>query len=125
MQAKVLDVPLVVTDQERADEWADQLEDLLLEVGRIFPRADLRCRAAACVRGLLGPLSRKNGWQIAAHAGHATPDRQQKLLSEVVWDAEDLRDLVRDAVVTGLSADQAGEHAVFVVDETAALKKGT
>ena len=41
MQAKVLDVPPVVTDQERADEWADQLEDLLLEVGRIFPRADL------------------------------------------------------------------------------------
>ena len=59
MQAKVLDVPPVVTDQERADEWADQLEDLLLEVGRIFPRADLRRRAAACVRGLLGPLSRK------------------------------------------------------------------
>ena len=56
MQAKVLDVPPVVTGQERADEWADQLEDLLLEVGRIFPRADLRCRAAACVRGLLGPL---------------------------------------------------------------------
>jgi hypothetical protein len=38
MQAKVLDVPPVVTDQERADEWADQLEDHLLEVGRIFPR---------------------------------------------------------------------------------------
>ena len=59
MQAKVLDVPLVVTDQERADEWADQLEDLLLEVGRIFPRADLRCRAAAFTRaGRTGSLSR-------------------------------------------------------------------
>src|SRR2546429_5574920 len=81
MQAKVLDVPLVVTDQERADEWADQLEDLLLEVGRIFPRADLRCRAAACVRGLLGPLSRKNGWQIAEHAGDSRPDGQQHLLN--------------------------------------------
>ena len=69
MQAKVLDVPPAVTGQERADEWADQLEDLLLEVGRIFPRADLRCRAAACVRGLLGQLSRKNGWQYRTVAG--------------------------------------------------------
>ena len=63
MQAKVLDVPPVVTDQERADEWADQLEDLLLEVGRIFrgricgagrPRACVacsgRCRARTAGR---------------------------------------------------------------------------
>ncbi|MGP3916401.1 IS701 family transposase, partial [Nonomuraea sp. 10N515B] len=51
----MLDISPVVTDRERADEWADQLEDLLVEVGSIFPRADLRRRAAACVRGLLGP----------------------------------------------------------------------
>jgi hypothetical protein len=74
MQAPLLDIPLVVTDRERADEWADQLEDFLLEVGRVSPRADLRRRAAACVRGLLGPLSRKKGWQLAEHAGDARPD---------------------------------------------------
>src|SRR6516165_2769830 len=92
MQAEVLDVPPVVTGQERADEWADQLEDLLLEVGRIFPRADLRCRAAACVRGLLGPLSRKNGWQFAEHAGDSRPDGQQHLLNRACWDVDELRD---------------------------------
>jgi hypothetical protein len=62
MQAKLLDVPPDVTDLEWAEEVGDQLELLLLEVGGCFPRADLRRRAAACVRGLLAPLSRKNGW---------------------------------------------------------------
>ena len=52
MQAEVLDVLPVVTGRERADEWADQLEDLLLEVGRIFPREDLRRQAAYDLRKL-------------------------------------------------------------------------
>ena len=128
MQAKVLDVPLVVTDQERADEWADQLEDLLVEVGRIFPRADLRCRAAACVRGLLGPLSRKNGWQIAEHAGDSRPDGQQHLLNRACWDVDELRDVVRRYVIEGLDDDGAGPGpggaGVLVIDETGFAKKG-
>lgn len=128
MQAKVLDVPPVVTDQERADEWADQLEDLLLEVGRIFPRADLRCRAAACVRGLLGPLSRKNGWQIAEHAGDSRPDGQQHLLNRACWDVDELRDVVRRYVVEGLDDGGAGlapgGAGVLVIDETGFAKKG-
>ena len=73
MRAKLLDLPPVVTDQERAEDLGDRLEQLLLEAGEVFPRADLRHRAAACVRGLLGPLSRKNGWQISEHAGEASP----------------------------------------------------
>jgi SRSO17 transposase len=128
MQAKVLDVPPVVTDQERADEWADQLEDLLLEVGRIFPRADLRRRAAACVRGLLGPLSRKNGWQIAEHAGDSRPDGQQHLLNRACWDVDELRDVVRRYVVEGLDDGGAGpgpgSAGVLVIDETGFAKKG-
>ena len=122
------DVPPVVTDQERADEWADQLEDLLLEVGRIFPRADLRRRAAACVRGLLGPLSRKNGWQIAEHAGDSRPDGQQHLLNRACWDVDELRDVVRRYVVEGLDDDGAGlgpgGTGVLVIDETGFAKKG-
>jgi len=128
MQVKVLDVPPVVTGQERADEWADQLEDLLLEVGPIFPRADLRCRAAACVRGLLGPLSRKNGWQIAEHAGDSRPDGQQHLLNRACWDVDELRDVVRRYVVEGLDVGGAGlgpgGAGVLVIDETGFAKKG-
>lgn len=42
MQAQLLDVPLLVTVPERAEEFSDRLELLLLEVGGIFSRADLR-----------------------------------------------------------------------------------
>jgi hypothetical protein len=72
MRAKLLDLPPVVTDQERAEDFRDRLEQLLLEAGGVFPRADLRRRAAACVCGLLGPLLHKNGWQISEHAGEAS-----------------------------------------------------
>ncbi|MFD4613848.1 IS701 family transposase, partial [Streptomyces sp. NPDC058440] len=71
---------LLVTDEERAEEFSDQLELLLLEVGGVFPRADLRHRAGACIRGLLAPLSRKNGWQLSEYGGELTPWGQQHLL---------------------------------------------
>ncbi|HEX2185476.1 MAG TPA: IS701 family transposase [Chloroflexota bacterium] len=127
MRAQVLDIPPVVTDREWADEWADRLEDLLLEVGRIFPRADLRRRAAACVRGLLGPLSRKNGWQLAEHAGDRRPDGQQHLLDRAHWDADELRDFVRRYAVAGLAGAGLGPGGagVLVIDETGFAKKGT
>jgi SRSO17 transposase len=128
MQAQLLDIPPTVTDRERADEWADRLEDLLLEVGPVFPRADLRRRAAACVRGLLGPLSRKNGWQLAEHAGDFRPDGQQHLLNRACWDVDELRDVVRRYAVEGLDDGGAGlgpgGAGVLVVDETGFAKKG-
>jgi SRSO17 transposase len=131
MQAPLLDIPPVVTDRERADEWADQLEDLLLEAGRVFPRADLRRRAVACVRGLLGPLSRKNGWQLAEYAeyaGDARPDGQQHLLNRARWQADELRDLVCGYAVAGLADGGVGlgpgGAGVLVLDETGFGKKG-
>jgi SRSO17 transposase len=128
MQAQVLDLPPEITDRERADEWADQLEDLLLEAGWIFPRAELRRRAAACVRGLLGPLSRKNGWQLAEHAGDSRPDGQQHLLDRARWDADELRDFVRCYAVAGLDDGGVGlgpnGAGVLVIDETGFAKKG-
>ena len=128
MRAKLLDLPPVVTDQERAEDFCDRLEQLLLEVGEVFPRADLRRRAAACVRGLLGPLSRKNGWQISEHAGEASPWGQQHLLDRAVWNADELRDFTRRYVVAGLDDGGAGAGpagcGVLVVDETGFAKKG-
>ena len=128
MRARLLDLPPVVTDQERAEEFCDRLEQLLLEAGEVFPRADLRRRAAACLRGLLGPLSRKNGWQISEHAGEASPWGQQHLLDRAVWDADELRDFTRRYVVAGLDDGGAGAGpagcGVLVVDETGFAKKG-
>nr|WP_326806099.1 transposase [Streptomyces sp. NBC_01788] len=60
-------------------------------MGHRFGRADLRRRMRDCVRGLLAPVGRKNGWQLAEFAGHRTPDGLQRLLNGAAWDADDAR----------------------------------
>src|SRR3712207_3708071 len=90
---------------------------------RIAPRlarAEPRRRALAYLRGLLAPLERKNGWQLAEAAGDATPDGVQDFLSRMHWDADAVRDDLRAYVVEHLGDPEA----VLVVDETGFLKKG-
>jgi SRSO17 transposase len=101
--------------------WAAQFERLCERIGPRFARPEVRRRAAAFVRGLLGGVERKNGWQLAEHAGETTPDGMQRLLTTTRWDADALRDDVRAYVVEQLG-DPGG---VLVVDETGFLKKGT
>ncbi|MEV6683586.1 IS701 family transposase [Streptomyces erythrochromogenes] len=128
MKAELLEILPWVTDRERAEEFSDQLENLLVEVGGIFPRADLRLRAARCVRGLLSPVSRKNGWQLAEYSGDAEPWGQQHLLDRSVWGVDELRDFTRRYVIDGLDDDGRGAGpggaGVLVVDETGFAKKG-
>src|SRR3954453_22765935 len=102
------------------EHWADGLEALHARVGWRFARAEPRRRALAYVRGLLSPVERKNGWQLAELAGEPTPDGMQHLLARADWDADQVRDDLRAYVV-----EQLGETAgVLVVDETGFLKKG-
>lgn len=102
--------------------WGDRLDGWLMEVGRHFSRSDLRRRARQYVRGLLGRVERKNGWQLAEYAGDATPDAVQRLLGPAKWDADAVRDEVlryaRQHLLSG------GESGVLIVDETGFLKKG-
>jgi hypothetical protein len=44
------------------------------------------------VRALLAPVARKNSRQLGEHAGHATPDGLQHLLSRARWNPDDIRD---------------------------------
>ncbi len=93
-------------------------------MGRIagrFARVEPRRRARAFVLGLLWGLRRKNCWTIAEHAGDATPDGMQHLLAGARWDADAVRDDVREYVIGHLG----GPGAVLVVDETGDLKKGS
>ena len=85
-----------------------------------FRRPEPRRRALDYLRGLLSPVERKNGWQLAEQAGDATPYGVQHLLSTYVWDADLVRDDLRDYVVEHLG----DVHGVLVVDETGFLKKG-
>jgi hypothetical protein len=72
------------------------------------------------VLGLLSDLPRKNCWTIAEWAGEASPHGMQHLLCRAAWDAEAVRDDVREYVVEHLH----DEAAVLVVDETGDVKKG-
>lgn len=76
---------------------------------------------AQFIEGLLAELPAKNGWTPAERAGHVTADRMQWLLNGSVWDADLLRDAVRDYVVTHLGDADAS----LVIDDTQAQKKGT
>ena len=86
-----------------------------------FTRVEPRRRARKLVLGLLSDLPRKNCWTIAEWAGESTPDGMQHLLGRAKWDADAVRDDMRDYVVDHLHDDQA----VLVVDETGDVKKGT
>jgi SRSO17 transposase len=101
--------------------WAAEFERLVERIGPRFARPEVRRRVAGFLRGLLGEVERKNGWQLAEHARETTPDGMQRLLTTARWDAEALRDDLRAYVVEHLG-DPDG---VLVVDETGFLKKGT
>ncbi|MER6959974.1 IS701 family transposase [Streptomyces sp. NPDC000618] len=91
-------------------------------MGRIaarFARVEPRLRARRLVLGLLSDLPRKNCWTIAEWAGEAGPHGMQHLLSRA-WDADAVRDDVREYVVEHLH----DEAAVLVVDETGDVKRG-
>ncbi len=101
--------------------WARELESLLLRVGKRFGRVEPRQRMRDYVRGLLGPVGRKNSWQLAEHAGHATPYGLQRLLSWCQWDPDEIRDDLRDYV-----AERLGQpDGVLIVDDTGFIKKGS
>jgi SRSO17 transposase len=70
--------------------------------------------------GLLSDERRKTGWMRAEAAGDPGPWWQQAVLGRCRWDANGLRDNVRDNVIERLATDDA----VLVIDDTGLLKQG-
>jgi len=100
--------------------WLLELTDVERRIGAQFPRWDARQRAGAYLRGLLSPVERKNGWQLAEVNGDDTPYGVQHLLGRAVWNAEAVRDDVRGYLMEHLGTPQG----VMVIDETGFLNKG-
>ena len=86
-----------------------------------FARPEPRRRALAYLQGLISSVERKNGWQLAEHAREATPYGMQRLLSSAVWDADLVRDDVREYVLEQLGDPQA----ILAIDETSFPKRGS
>jgi SRSO17 transposase len=103
------------------DRWWAQFGALIDRIGPRFSRYEPLRHAAGLMLGMVSGLDRKNCWTIAEHRGDRSPDGLQHLLSRAKWDAEAVRDDLRDYVV-----DAFGDPgAVLVVDETGDVKKGT
>lgn len=101
-------------------DWRGELDALKERIGQVLGRRELRETGAAFLDGLLSAAERKTGWMLAEEAGHAAPYRFQSLLGRSQWDADALRDVVRDYAFEALG-DADG---VLVVDETGFVKKG-
>lgn len=100
--------------------WASSLRDVKARMRGLFTQERVAASAGAFLDGLLGDERRKTGWMRAEAAGDPGPWRQQAILGRGRWDADDLRDIVRDYVVENLG----DEDAVLVIDETGFLKQG-
>lgn len=102
------------------DSWVAGLDDLFARVAGRFGRVEPRRQARAYLTGLLAPVERKNGWQLAEAAGDVTPDKMQRLLNAARWDPDAVRNDLRGYVVEQLG-DPGG---VLIVDETGFVKQG-
>src|SRR3954468_8139543 len=104
-----------MTTLVEVEGWAGALEKLVSGLASRFCREAGWRRALSYLRGLLAPLGRKNGWQLAEAAGDVSPAAMQDFLARTRWDADAVRDDLRDYVVEHLGDGQA----VLVLDETA------
>ena len=100
--------------------WASSLRDAKARIRLLFTQERVAASASLFLDGLLGDERRKTGWMRAEAAGDPGPWRQQAILGRGRWDAEALRDIVRDYALETL----ADKDAVLVIDETGFLKQG-
>lgn len=117
---------MTTADEPEAPEFqllsqaALALDEVQMRIGSRFRRAEVRSRVRRFLTGLLAPVERKNGWQLAEALGERGPHGVQRLLAEADWDQEAVRDDLRTYVLEYLG-EEAG---ILVVDETGFLKKG-
>src|SRR3712207_5298087 len=101
--------------------WHEAFEELHQRIAGRFARSEARERVKRYIMGLLGRVECKNGWQLAEAIGEDDPQGVQRLLNSANWDADAVRDDLREYVVEYLGAEESG---VLIADETGFLKKG-
>ncbi len=106
--------------EQTLELWAASLREVKARIRPLFTQDRVAGSAGLFLDGLLGEERRKTGWMRAEAAGDPGPWRQQAILGRGRWDADALRDIVREYVVEHL----ADQDAVLVIDETGFLKQG-
>jgi SRSO17 transposase len=111
-----------VVESSAIGNWSKAFGELHRRIGHRFCRSEARERTRRYLVGLLGRVERKNGWQLAEAIGERDPQGVQRLLNSAQWDADEVRDDLREYVLEHLGEEATG---VLIVDETGFLKKGT
>jgi SRSO17 transposase len=106
---------------EDAPCWIEAFTEFCARFSDLFARSEAREQANKYVRGLLAALERKTTWQLAERVQDATPDRMQRLLYRVSWDAEAARDRLQQFIIERFGE----EEGIGVLDETGIPKKGS
>jgi SRSO17 transposase len=90
--------------QERAHDVAmqNELKGLHSRIALRFGRREVRQRAACYLAELVGSVERRTGRQMAGQIGEERPDGVQRLLRSSRWDADAVRDDLREYVLEHL-----------------------
>jgi SRSO17 transposase len=88
------------------------LEELHQRIAGRFARSEARERVQRYLTALLGRVERKNGWQLAQAIGETDPQEGvQRLLNSAKWDADAVREDLREYVVEHLEATSRARSA--------------
>ena len=101
-------------------EYEAEFNNLTIRLGEEFASESGFQNMQKYLRGLLGPVERKNGWQMAEYLGEKTPYSIQQFIYRGKYSADGLRDDLRDYVAKNIG----DEDGVCVLDETGFLKQG-
>ncbi len=110
--------PRVGASTSATERWSGYLGDLHTRIAPRFRRPEVRERLRHYLAGLLAEIRRKNSWQMAQVIGEIQPRGTQRLLSGSRWEADGVREDLRDYVVEHLGDEKSG---VLIVDERQAF----
>lgn len=112
---------LCASEFEMADDAARAIDDVVMMLKHHVRRREALHHVTDYLQGLIADVERKNGWQLAEHAGDTHPRGIQRVLARYAWDADAVRDDLRRWVIAELG-DPTG---ILVIDETGFPKQGT
>ena len=82
--------------EETLELWAASLRGAKARMRPLFTQERVAASAGLFLDGLLGEERRKTGWMRAEAAGDPGSWQQQAILGRGRWDADALRDIVRE-----------------------------
>jgi len=102
------------------DVFTSELSKLMGAVKTCFVGTKGQEHAKKYITGLLSPIERKNGWQMAEARGDKSPYAIQQFIYRGRWNADELMGCCREYVKDELGDDDA----TLIIDDTGFIKKG-